>query len=242
MGNFQLAKEYIETAEDDIKLYKDIIWEFKIKENKFKLYIKIGNFQKIVNEINVVINKAKFLENQYYQFVFTVTKALASAYLRNRNIAKKSLSEALKMSRNFLSTYDAFLNIAKTMHFIGEEEYLLKFLNNLHQMQENFSKSLLIEFYIILAKISDSHPEHFLEKAFEISKNLPSPYLHLLIFTSFVELYKKMDIKDKTAYYFRKANYLLKELAKKFKDEDTKNIFLLHPDFEILRTVSFFTF
>ncbi len=242
MGNFQLAKEYIETAEEDIKPYKDIIWEFKLKENKFKLYIKIGNFQKIVNEINAVINKAKFLENQHYQFVFTAIKALANAYLRNRNIAKKSLSEALKMSRNFLSTYDALLNMAKTMYFIGEKEYLLKFLNNLHQVQENFSKSLLIEFYTLVAKISDSQPEDFLEKAFEVSKSLPSPYLHLLIFVNFVELYKKMDIKDKTVYYFRKANYLLKEIANKFKDKDTKNTFLLHPDFEVLRIVSFFTF
>lgn len=146
------------------------------------------------------------------------------------------------MSRNFLSSYDAFLNLAKAMYFIGENEYLLKFLNNLHQMQENFSKSLLIEFYILVAKVSDSRPEVLLEKAFEISKNLPSPYLHLLIFVSFVELYKKMEIKDKTVYYFRKANYLLKELANKFKDENTKNTFLLHPDFEILRTVSFFAF
>ncbi|MEO0276280.1 MAG: adenylate/guanylate cyclase domain-containing protein, partial [candidate division WOR-3 bacterium] len=66
VGNFEMAEEYINIAEENVKEYKDILYEFKIMENKFDLYIKTGNFIKIKEEVNKIIGMAKFIENNYY--------------------------------------------------------------------------------------------------------------------------------------------------------------------------------
>lgn len=241
IGNFEMAKEYSEMAEDDVKKYKDILSEFKIKENKFELYSRIGVFQKILKEIEETLHVAKFIDNKYHHFILLSYKALITAYLKNITLSKKYISEALKLSKDLLHVSTGLINIARAIYLIEEIEYLKSFLKTLYKNQEIFTKPQIVEINLLLAKISESEPEKFAQKAFELSKSLTSPYLHLRIFSTFLEIYNKRRDKDKTIYYYRKANYIFKELANKFKDDNLKKVFLLHPDFEPLRTVSFFT-
>jgi len=238
IGNFEFALEYLKISDEILKTKKDILWEFRLTKNKFDLYLKIGNFKEMVKEINEVIAKAKFLENNYYYFVFLTLKALLLSYLKNKEAAKKIISEAISISSNFKNDYKSLLHLAKAMYLIEERSYFFNFLRELYKFQEKFHPTLLIDLELLLSKISDKEPEKHVEKAFEISKKITSPYIHLLVFCAFVDVYNKKGDKEKVSQYLRRANFLLKELSEKFKNQNLKKLFLSHPDFEIINTLS----
>jgi len=238
IGNFEFSLDYLKISEEILKTKKDILWEFKLMKNKFDLFLKIGNFKEMFKEINEVITKTKFLENNYYYFVFLTLKALLLSYLKDREAAKKIISEALHISSNFKNDYKSLLNLAKAMYLTEERSYFLNFLRELYKFQERFHPSLLIDLELLFSKVSDKDAEKHVEKAFEISKKITSPYLHLLVFCAFIDVYNKKGDKEKVYQYLRRANFLLKELSEKFKDQNLKKLFLAHPDFEIINTLS----
>lgn len=239
VGNFEMAEEYINIAEGNVKEYKDILYEFKIMENKFDLYIKTGNFIKIKEEVNKIIGMAKFIENNYYYFVFLALKALLFSYLKDEKEAKKIVQELLPIWTNFGSAFKSLLNLSKAMYLTGEREALLKILRELYKIHEKLHPFLFVELNLLLAKIQETESEKYLERAWEIAKEITSPYLHLLVFLTFTEVYNKIGNKEKAKIYYRKADYMLKELSEKIKRPDLKRYFLLHPDFDILRTAHF---
>jgi class 3 adenylate cyclase/tetratricopeptide (TPR) repeat protein len=238
IGNFEFSMEYLKISDEILKTKKDILWEFRLMKNKFDLYLKIGNFKEMFKEIDEIIAKAKFLENNYYYFVFLTLKALLLSYLKDKELAKKIISEALTISSNFKNDYKSLFNLAKAMYLIEEKSYFLNFLRELYKFKEKFHPSLLIDLELLFAKISDKDAEKHIEKAFEISKKITSPYIHLLVFCAFVDVYSKKGDKEKVYQYLRRANFLLKELSEKFKNQNLKKLFLSHPDFETINTLS----